>query len=1220
MLPLCLTVGLLIAAGDDGQSPGTPVTPPPIPDPPATPMPSLWPKFGEFTDSQGRTITYGLRLREEWDSTEPRGLVVYFHGNSTATQEDMSHVNWPDHELEAAHDLGLAVASVGSPEAVEDRGGTGDFSPYFQNPVGSGRGVRYWVYEDQRLVHELLQSGFNGSLVVDYNQILFEGGSNGTTFLTGFIERYAGLYGGGFYARCGGFWNRGSHDERIPPRMKGNWAPSFPWTPSGTDRVRERFRVFIQTTTGDHLHELGALMEHYYGDVLGLETRADIDGPGRHCSPGTVPYGEVLSWLSSDEDRSPAPRGSNQDIDGDGISNALDDDDDNDGAWDFVDALPLDPRGHRDTDGDGIGDFEDRDADGDGVSNDQDEFSLNAREWTDTDGDGIGDNLDGDDDNDGLPDAKDPQPLEGVSGDGLRFSEWFSTDGRFHPGWPTAPTASVHPRRPATFVYPDSRGDLQSYQFINLADGTFQLMIDRTERKRTCPSELLPVLCDDPPSPFAYFEHYVDQIYVDRNQNGDLTDDGPPLVLARNRGDRDFIPGVGAILEVPYASGERLPYGIRLWTLENLSAGVRYMGTSVWLGFVTPPRGQPVLVGVVDANVDGLFGDYGCVDRNRNGFLEECARDSASTEDLFELDGRTFRLVISPTGHRVEILNPGDSPTPPTAATLPGKPLPPTVSTATPYSLTVSWDEPANSGPAITGYDVRYRDRGSGDAFSDAQHQGTARTATLAGLIPDTVYEAQVRARSAAGTGDWSESGEGKTKTLLTGDRIYYFPHLAVGAGWQTTITLINHSPEEVTCRTDFLSDQGTPLMVSFPSLGSVGSRTDVLLPGGSVHEEANVELSAPLVSGWAMAACSGPVKASLLFRQYDSDGVPVAEAGVNATTVPASRFVTFAEQAEDQAGTGVAYANPSSSQALITFTAEDAAGQKLASEDLTVSPGGHGAQNMASLFGLPSFSGSLEVTSTAPIVSLSLNAEAAPIFSSLPPGEPHAAAQGPTTYYFPHLSVGARWQTTITYINDSSREVTCETEFISDHGNPLLVSFPGRGMVMNRTDVLPPGGSVHEETDVELGAPLAPGWAKAACTGPLKASLLFRQYDSEGMPVAEAGVNATAVPASRFVTFAEQAEGKTGTGVAYANPSETAADVMFTARDTAGQTLASVVRTVLPEGHDAQVMSVLFGFTSFSGSLEVTSTEPIVSLSLNFEAAPVFSSLPPGEVDEPAP
>ena len=58
----------------------------------------------------------------------------------------------------------------------------------------------------------------------------------------------------------------------------------------------------------------------------------------------------------------------------------------------------------------------------------------------------------------------------------------------------------------------------------------------------------------------------------------------------------------------------------------------------------------------------------------------------------------------------------------------------------------------------------------------------------------------------------------------------------------------------------------------------------------------------------------------------------------------------------------------------------------------------------------------------------------------------------------------------------------------------------------------------------------------------------------------------------------------------------------------------------MLPKGHNAQVMSDLIGFTSFTGSLDITSTVPIVSLSLNFEAAAVFSSLPPGEVDEPAP
>ena len=448
-------------------------------------------------------------------------------------------------------------------------------------------------------------------------------------------------------------------------------------------------------------------------------------------------------------------------------------------------------------------------------------------------------------------------------------------------------------------------------------------------------------------------------------------------------------------------------------------------------------------------------------------------------------------------------------------------------------------------------------------------------------------------------------------------DQIYYFPHLAVGASWQTTITYINYSPQEVSCQTDFLSDHGSPLMVSFAGLGTVVSRTDVLPPGGSVHQETNVDLSASLAPGWARATCSGPVKASLLYRLRNSEGAPTAEAGVNAAAVPATRFVTFAEQGAGQFGTGVAYANPSDTAAHVTFTARDAAGQTLASVVRTLLPGGHDAHGISDLFGLPSFTGSLEITSTEPIVSLSLNFEAASGFSSLPPGELDASAQGSTTYYFPHLAVGASWQTTITYINYSPQEVTCQTDFLSDHGSPLMVSFAGLGTVVSRTDVLPPGGSVHQETNVDLSAPLVPGWARATCSGPVKASLLYRQRNSAGVPTAEAGVNAAAVPATRFVTFAEQGAGQFGTGVAYANPSATTvARVTFTARDAAGQVLASVDRMLSPGGHGAHGMLDLFGLPSFTGSLEITSTEPIVSLSLNFEAAPVFSSLPPGDLD----
>jgi len=106
-------------------------------------------------------------------------------------------------------------------------------------------------------------------------------------------------------------------------------------------------------------------------------------------------------------------------------------------------------------------------------------------------------------------------------------------------------------------------------------------------------------------------------------------------------------------------------------------------------------------------------------------------------------------------------------------------------------------------------------------------------------------------------------------------------------------------------------------------------------------------------------------------------------EAGVNAMTAPATEFVTFA-----QTQTGVAYANPSAQRATITISALDSNGLSLGSTAVVLQPNAHGAANIGPLLGLNSFTGSVQITSTVPIVSLSLNAEAFPVFSALPPGD----------------------------------------------------------------------------------------------------------------------------------------------------------------------------------------------------------------------------------------
>jgi len=209
----------------------------------------------------------------------------------------------------------------------------------------------------------------------------------------------------------------------------------------------------------------------------------------------------------------------------------------------------------------------------------------------------------------------------------------------------------------------------------------------------------------------------------------------------------------------------------------------------------------------------------------------------------------------------------------------------------------------------------------------------------------------------------------------------FYFPQIAFGGGWQTTATYVNYSQQSVTCQTTFYSDSGAPLLVPFGGT-PVSSRIDELAPGADLHQQTTADVAAAVSAGWAMAACSAPIKASMLYRFY-AQGVAQGEAGVNAMTTPATEFVTFAETK-----TGIAYANPSVTAATVTIKVLSSAGLALGSTAVQLAPNAHGAANLGPLLGLNSFTGSVQITSTVPIVSLSLNAEAFPVFSALPPGD----------------------------------------------------------------------------------------------------------------------------------------------------------------------------------------------------------------------------------------
>lgn len=262
-----------------------------------------------------------------------------------------------------------------------------------------------------------------------------------------FFNEIAFVFWNTSYARDGHFMNQwlGPHEREYVRALQsfsyaldGDIAP-VGVTVSEPDSVRA-YGLASPTRAGVYLHHFA----DHDSSVKGLRVTLDVpaDAVAYWYSPETAAIfgreavregGRTLTApdfvvdlaLLVTPDSAP-------DVDGDGLANDIDPDDDNDGVPDASDAFPLDPSEWADADGDLIGDVLDADDDGDGVGDDHNEngapdheerdfdgdgvkraeavpwdaFPNDPKEWRDADGDGIGDNADLDNDGDGWSDAE----------------------------------------------------------------------------------------------------------------------------------------------------------------------------------------------------------------------------------------------------------------------------------------------------------------------------------------------------------------------------------------------------------------------------------------------------------------------------------------------------------------------------------------------------------------------------------------------------------------------------------------------------------------------------------------------------------------------------------------------------------------------------------------------------------------------------------------------
>ena len=97
----------------------------------------------------------------------------------------------------------------------------------------------------------------------------------------------------------------------------------------------------------------------------------------------------------------------------------------------------------------------------------------------------------------------------------------------------------------------------------------------------------------------------------------------------------------------------------------------------------------------------------------------------------------------------------------------PGRPAAPSVGATanSNTSLDVSWAAPGlNGGPAITGYNLQYR-QGTSGSFTNGPQNVSGTSAMITGLTAGTSYQVQVRALNGETPSDWSPSGTGSTSS-----------------------------------------------------------------------------------------------------------------------------------------------------------------------------------------------------------------------------------------------------------------------------------------------------------------------------------------------------------------------------------------------------------------------------------------------------------------------
>lgn len=217
----------------------------------------------------------------------------------------------------------------------------------------------------------------------------------------------------------------------------------------------------------------------------------------------------------------------------------------------------------------------------------------------------------------------------------------------------------------------------------------------------------------------------------------------------------------------------------------------------------------------------------------------------------------------------------------------------------------------------------------------------------------------------------------------------YYFPQVAVGAGWRTTVFLSNATASPATGSVTFTQNDGSAFASNWTdesgnNVTAGGNKINFSLGPGESRKFVSID-DRPLTAGYAMVSANASVLGTAMFSLLDGGGNIMAEAGV-PMAIPLGKQAVFVDTTNGFR-TGVAIANPNTNPLETHFELLNDAGQMITSTIITIPPLAHISMFTDELFpGQGPMVGRLQYWCMNPMASVALRFSPTIQFTTMPP------------------------------------------------------------------------------------------------------------------------------------------------------------------------------------------------------------------------------------------